>query len=135
MTKIKFRHFASLLIMFFVLVSMLFLFTTHSDTYKEAELFAREDPQVADLIGHVAIVDFRFWDGFESLSAGSGREANFVFDVAGEKAKAILDIRLSRVVGKWYVDLAYLRFNGALIVLNGNHGDESSSSMRSDRLE
>ena len=114
--KTKPPHFVMLAVVLVLLVVSLFFVATHTDAYEEAERFSRQDHRVTDLVGNVVEVHLRFWDGFEFTSAGNGGEANFVLDVVGVNRKAIMDIRLHRLAGRWYEEVAYIRVNGDIDV-------------------
>jgi len=123
MIKPRPYHFVMFSVVLVLLTVTLFFVAIHTDAYEEAERFTRQDSRVIALIGNVKEVNFRFWDGFEFTSAGSGGEANFVLNVVGVNKKAVIDFRLHCLANRWYEEVVYIRVNGdsELHTIYGEH--------------
>ena len=105
----KARHMVALAIFVPLLLVLLHVVARHTDPYEAAEQFLMSDARVAESVGSVARVDFKFWDGFHFASSSNGGEANFTFDVSGSKRVSTIEVHLRSSSGVWRVVIAEVR--------------------------
>jgi hypothetical protein len=96
----KARHLAALVIFVPVLLFAVYLVAKNTDAYAEAERFVLRDERVAQSIGNVEKVEFKFWRGFEFGSD----DTNFAFQARTNKGVFDLVVRLRSAGQVWRVD-------------------------------
>lgn len=99
----KRRHIVALSIFLPLFLVLLYTAAKNTDPYEEAERFVSSDVRIVSLVGSVKSTNFRFWDGFNFNSAGNGGEANFNFEVTGNRAVSVVEIHLRSSLGVWRV--------------------------------
>jgi hypothetical protein len=85
-----------------LLIGLQYKIATISDEYRVAKEFIALDSKIASSIGKVQHVEFRFWDGFDSVS-GSDGHANYTFDATTSQGKFTVDVHLRFERGAWNV--------------------------------
>jgi hypothetical protein len=106
----KGRHLVALVVFVSLLLTLLYVVTRQTDAYEAAERFVSSDARVAESVGTVTRIDFKFWEGFQFMSSANGGEANFTFEVVGSKGGiSIIEVHLRSSSGTWRVVTADIR--------------------------
>lgn len=109
----KIKKGASLVAVLLILVGVVgYFWGTRFEAYDVALQIARSSPVVAEHIGPAASARIAFFDGYHVSSFGTEIEATYRLVVSGEKGSGVLDLALSRKVGRWRITEGSLAVDG-----------------------
>jgi hypothetical protein len=110
----KRRHIVALVVFSLLLLATLYFVAIFSEDYETAEQFVAHDSRVSASIGKVQRVNFKFWDGFDSVG-GNGGSASYSFNAITDKGEFVIEVHLRCSAGIWRVEAADIRaHDGAL---------------------
>jgi Cytochrome oxidase complex assembly protein 1 len=105
----KRRHLIMLAVLSIALFAFLYFDAKSSDPYAAAEHFISTDSRVSEVVGSVSQTKFKYWEGFQIVSAANGGTANFTFEVVGSKSTSLVEVHLRSSSGVWQVVTADVR--------------------------
>lgn len=101
----KRRHIIALIVFAPLMLGLLYFSARNAEPYEVAEYFLRSDQRIASVVGPVAQINFKFWEGFHF----TGGDASFTFEVTGSKGASVVVLHLQRSAGAWRVIAADVR--------------------------